>query len=182
MPIERRRGVPGGFLLLLLGLWAGLVPFIGPYFDFSFGSDQTWQWTADRFWLNVLPGAVIALGGLELIRSRTRAGGSFGAWLALLGGLWLLVGPSVSVLWNDGAFATGTPLGGDVRRALEWIGFYYGAGGLATLLAAYEMGFLAALPLVPETAREVSSARAPRTARQPWLGRFRRRPPAQPTA
>src|SRR3989442_481018 len=64
MPIPRRRGVLGGLLLVLLGLWAALIPFVGPYFNFEFVSDKAWDWTSDRFWLSVLPGAVIALGGL----------------------------------------------------------------------------------------------------------------------
>jgi hypothetical protein len=184
MPISRRRGVPGGLLIALLGLWAALIPFVGPYFDFEFGSDETWKWTTDRLWLDVLPGAVALLGGLILIRATTRAGGSAGAWLALLAGLWLIVGPTVSTLWNDGVAATGPAIGSDFRAALEWIGFFYGAGGLITLFSAYEMGFLAALPVV-DRATAVSSPPEPpsQAPRRRWLGRWgSRRSPAQPTA
>ena len=30
--MRRSRGVVSGFVLMLLGLWGGLIPFIGPYF------------------------------------------------------------------------------------------------------------------------------------------------------
>jgi hypothetical protein len=185
MPIQRRRGVPGGLILFLLGRWAALIPFVGPYFDYGFLPDETWHWTTDRLWLDVLPGAAAAIGGLVLIRGTTRMGASLGAGLALLGGLWLVAGPVTSLLWNEAGFATGPPMGGNTRRTLEWLGFYFGVGGLITTFAAYEMGFLAALPLGPATdaARTVSSRPGPpeRARRPRWLGRWWGRPPARPT-
>ena len=56
----------------------------------------------------MLPGAVAVLGGLMMIlgsdpRGRVSAGGL----LALLAGLWFIAGPSVSMLWENGAIGTG---------------------------------------------------------------------------
>ena len=56
--IPRSRGAASGLLVIVLGLWGALVPFIGPYFNFAFSPDQAWTWTAGRGWLEVLPGAV----------------------------------------------------------------------------------------------------------------------------
>jgi hypothetical protein len=188
MPIQRRRGVPGGLILFVLGTWAALIPFVGPYFGYGFTPDDTWHWTTDRLWLDVLPGAAAALGGLILVRGTTRMGASLGAGLALLGGLWLVAGVVTSDLWtNAETSAVGFPLGdGDLRHTLEWLGVYFGVGGLITTFAAYEMGFLAALPLgtapaAPATA--VSSPPVPpeQVPRRRWLGRWRRSP-ARPTA
>jgi hypothetical protein len=148
--IPRRRGATGGFLLVVLGAWGALIPFVGPYFDYQIGTTQTWDWTMDRFWLSVLPGAVVVLGGLLLIAATTRRSASFGSLLALAGGLWFVAGPTVSMLWNDGDLATGAALGDTGTRVLEWIGFFYGTGALITLLASYELGFLAALPVTGE--------------------------------
>ena len=44
-----------GMLILILGLWGGLVPFVGPYFHFALGPNHSWTWTTGRFWLSVLP-------------------------------------------------------------------------------------------------------------------------------
>src|SRR5262245_34083851 len=73
LQMPRSRGAASGFLLILLGLWGALAPFVGPYFDFAFTPDQEWAWTTARGWLEVLPGAATVLGGLLLFVSRNRA-------------------------------------------------------------------------------------------------------------
>src|ERR1700712_140264 len=88
MRLPRSRGAFSGLLLIVLGAWGALVPFIGPYFNFAYRSDDTWVWTSARFWLEVLPGGVVALGGLLLLTSVNRFSGSIGGWLAAAGGVW----------------------------------------------------------------------------------------------
>jgi hypothetical protein len=146
--MRARRGAFTGFLILILGVWVGLIPFVGPAFNYSLGSDSTWDWFTNRLWLEVLPAAAAVVGGLLLISSRTRATASLGGLVALAGGLWLVVGPTVSMLWEHGNLGTGRAFGSTGTRFLEWIGYYYGAGALITLFAAYFLGFLAALPRV----------------------------------
>jgi MFS family permease len=163
--IPRRRGAVTGLLVILLGVWGGLIPFVGPYFNYQIGTTSTWDWSIDRFWLSVLPGAVAVLGGLIMLYSTRRSTASFGGLLALAAGLWFIVGPSVSMLWNGGTQATGPAFGDTGTRVLEWIGFFYGTGGLITLFSAYGLGFLAALPVIDEA---VPTAAA--------------RPPAEPAA
>jgi hypothetical protein len=98
------------------------------------------------------------IGGLIMLYSTRRATASFGGLLALAGGLWFIAGPSVSMLWNDGAPATGAAIGDTGTRTLEWLGFYYAVGGLITLFAAYGLGFLAALPIEGEAVRDIAPA------------------------
>src|SRR5215218_2473807 len=101
MRVPRSRGAVTGFLLVLLGIWGGLIPFVGPYFGYEFGSDETWLVTWDRAWLDIAPGAALVLGGLILLVSANRLTGGFGAWLALAGGIWFVGGPTVSMLWDS---------------------------------------------------------------------------------
>ena len=54
LQMPRSRGAASGFLLILLGAWGALIPFIGPYFDFAFTPDTEWTWTMARGWLEVL--------------------------------------------------------------------------------------------------------------------------------
>jgi uncharacterized membrane protein len=165
--IPRTKGAITGFLIVLLGLWGALIPFVGPYFNYAMHSDQTWQWFSDRFWLEVLPGIVAVLGGLILMRGATRASTSFGAMMALAAGLWYIVGPNVSMLWNHGAITIGPPIGQhNITRTLEWLGFFYGLGGLITLFSSYALGFMAALPIVDErvVGRTVATGTAGATA------------------
>ena len=73
LQMPRSRGAASGFLLILLGAWGALIPFVGPNFDFAFTPDQEWFWTTARGWLEVLPGAATVVGGLLLLSSRNRA-------------------------------------------------------------------------------------------------------------
>ena len=84
--------------MIVLGVWGGLIPFIGPYFHYSFGGDQTWHFTMQRLWLDILPGAVAVLGGFMLLTASTRVGGLIAGWIALLAGIWFAIGLAVSLL------------------------------------------------------------------------------------
>jgi hypothetical protein len=127
-------------MLVVLGLWGGLVPLIGPYFGYAFGSHATWDLTMNRFWLDVLPGAAVLLGGLMLMWSGHRMSGTAAAWLAMAGGAWFAVGPPVSRLWEHGAGPIGAPLFGHTRQTFELIGYFYGLGIVVVGLAAFALG------------------------------------------
>jgi hypothetical protein len=141
MHVRRSKGVLSGILLVLLGLWGGLIPFIGPGFDYAYTPDLSWHFTWGRFWLEVLPGVATILGGLMLIGSANRAVTVFGGWLAALAGAWFVVGPILSGLWNSGASIAGVPASpGVVRSAMEQIGFFFGLGVAIVFLAALALG------------------------------------------
>lgn len=148
MRIPRTRGGLTGLALMILGAWAALIPFVGPYFNYQMHNDQTWFWFADRLWLEILPGVAIFIGGMVLTVSAFRASARSGALLAALGGIWLVIGPSMSMLWNSGRIEVGPALGANGTRTLEWIGFFYGAGALAIALGSYAYGMLTTRPVV----------------------------------
>jgi hypothetical protein len=168
MRLPRTRGAVSGLVLLVAGLWAALVPFFGPYLNLSIGTDQTWHWTTDRLWLDVLPGAVAALGGLMLIRAVTRGGAAFASWLGVCAGAWLIVGQTVSLIWNHGTSAAGQPLFGNVHKAVEEGVYFYGVGVLILFFSAFALGRLA----LPATAVPVEETVAAAPGRRRW---FRRR-------
>jgi hypothetical protein len=143
--IPRSRGAVSGLLLVVLGAWGALVPFIGPAIGLTIGPDTTFEMTAGRFWLSLLPGVVVALGGLMTLTSANRASAVLGAQLALAGGLWFLVGPTLSHAWSDmpGALGqAGFAKGGEARRSLEVLLYFYGIGAAITTLAALALGRL----------------------------------------
>jgi hypothetical protein len=140
--VARSRGVLSGLLLVLLGLWAALVPFVGPYVDYAYTPDSTWTWTAGRFWLEVLPGDVAGLGGLRLLAPAKRVLALFGAYLAAGAGAWLVVGPVLGQLWGGPEGSAGTPVGGTTARVVEQIGFLSGVGAVILFVGAHAAGRL----------------------------------------
>src|SRR5277367_6779834 len=100
--IPRTRGAVCGVLLILLGLWGGLAPFVGPYLHFGFTPDKAWAYTTGRLYLSAVPGAAALLGGLLVLGTRNRAVGIVGGLLGALGGAWFIVGGGfvVSILKN----------------------------------------------------------------------------------
>lgn len=129
-----------GLIIVIAGIWGGLIPFLGPTFHFTLGPDQTWHWTAARLWLSVLPALAAVLGGLILMGRGPRLSGRFGALLALAGGVWFAIGPDVSMLWNHGVSQQGVAHGQHaITRMLEYLTLHSGIGVLITALAAYSL-------------------------------------------
>lgn len=150
--VPRTTGALSGLLVILLGIWGALIPFVGPYFHYAFGSFQTWHYTSERLWLCIIPGAVAVIGGLMLLRSSHRSSGLLGGWLALAAGAWFAIGPTISLLWHDAGNPIGAPMGGHTRQALEWLGYFTGLGVLIATLAAFAMGRYFSRPRVVEEA------------------------------
>jgi len=138
--VRRSRGVLSGLLLVLLGIWGALIPFIGPYFHYAYTPDKAWTYTTGRLWLDILPGAAAFLGGLIVLTSSYRPTAHFGAWLAALSGAWFALGSLIGPTWIKMQMVPGTPVGDAAHRTLEQIGFYTGLGVVIVLLAAMALG------------------------------------------
>jgi hypothetical protein len=141
--VPRSRGALSGALLVLLGLWGGLIAFVGPYFHFAYTPGTAWTYTSGRLWLEILPGAATVLGGLILLVSRVRPVAMFGAWLAAVAGAWLAVGRVLGPVWNaHDTVALGTPIGSTLTRALVELSYFTGLGVIIVFLAALSIGRL----------------------------------------
>src|SRR5690242_19130911 len=140
MRVVRSRGALSGFLVLLLGIWGALIPFVGPYFDYAYSPAAAWTWTSGRFWLEVLPGIAAVVAGFLLMTTANRSVGVFAGWLASLAGAWFVVGPVLGRLWDGAEGAAGTPVGGTARQVWEQIGFFSGLGAVILFLGAVALG------------------------------------------
>ncbi|MGB3482028.1 MAG: hypothetical protein WBB07_07390 [Mycobacterium sp.] len=141
MQIPRSRGAASGFLLIVLGLWGALIPFVGPYFDFAYTPAQPWVWTQARGWLEVLPGAVVVVGGLLLLTSRNRASATLGAWLAVVAGAWFVIGRAFATVLSMGQIGAPAATTAAMAVAIE-LAFFSGLGSLIVFLAAAALGRL----------------------------------------
>jgi hypothetical protein len=131
--MPRTRGALSGLLLILLGAWGALVPFVGPNINWAYMADPAWTWTTAKGWLEVLPGAVTAVGGLLLLVSGNRASAVFGGWLAAVGGAWFVVGRAFASTLGIGD--VGQPVAAtDLKRALLEVTYFTGLGALIVFL------------------------------------------------
>ena len=131
--MPRSRGTVSGLLLVILGAWGALVPFVGPHFNFAYTPDRDWAWTTARGWLEVLPGAATVLGGLLLILAGNRLSAMLGGWLAVLAGAWFVVGGQIAPLLGIGS--AGDPVAATERkRAVLEVAYFSGLGALIIFL------------------------------------------------
>lgn len=132
--VPRSHGVVVGGLLLLLGLWGGLAPFIGPYAEYGFTPNSPWAFTWGRLWLEIVPAVVTVLAALALLFSGNRVTGVWVSWLAVLAGAWFVVGGPLSRLWHGGTNQAGVPTGGALMQVVQQIGLFLGLGAVIVFL------------------------------------------------
>ncbi len=146
LQMRRSRGAFSGFLLILLGLWGALIPFVGPYFHFAYTPDTAWTYNTARLWLEVLPGAAVFLGGFLLMIATGRHVALFGALLAAAAGAWFTLGPVLSPLWNNHVPMGGSPASATVyMRTMEQLGFFTALGVVIVFIAAAALGRVASV-------------------------------------
>jgi len=160
LQMPRSRGAASGFLLILFGVWGALIPFVGPYFSFAFTPNREWIWTDARGWLEVLPGAATAVGGLLLAGSGNRATAMLGGWLTVLAGAWFVVGRALASPLRIAD--VGAPVAATETKGV-WLELTYfsGLGAVIVFLGAVALGRLSV-----RTARDIAFAQRP-VAAQP---------------
>jgi hypothetical protein len=154
--IPRSRGAICGVLLILLGLWGGLAPFVGPYFHFGVMPDKAWAYNSGRLYYSIVPGGAVLLGGILVVVTRNRAIGVAGGLLAALGGIWFGLGEGIVLdVLKKTSIVIGAPIGAGstagggfapavspvpIRVYLEQITLFGGLGLLIVLVGALAVG------------------------------------------
>jgi hypothetical protein len=117
-----------GFLLIILGVLAGIMPFLGQMV--GLGPEAQVFATEDQLLRHAAPAAAIDVGGI-LVLPALRPLRILGGLFAMAGAGWLIVAPTVL------AWATG-----DLRLAeMYWaLGAYYATGFVVAFLAGLAFG------------------------------------------
>lgn len=144
--IPLRRGSVCGLLLILLGLWGGLAPFVGPYLHFGYTPDKVWHYSSGRLYYSIIPAGAVLLGGLIAVFSRNRGVGVFAGLLATLGGIWFSLGQTFMTVVLKKHFDIGSPIlhagatPTGIRAYVETVTLFGGLGVLVVLVGAVAMG------------------------------------------
>ena len=154
MRVPRTRGAGSGLLLILLGAWGALIPFVGPYFHFAYTPDTAWAWTWGRFFLEIVPGVAcrprrddpddqrvpagrdVRRGTGRRCRRLVRRGHPARAGVDQLSTLGVPGGVPA-------ALDPGQPTGGPLHMVAEHLSFFTALGVVIVFLAAVAFGRLA---------------------------------------
>lgn len=158
--IPLRRGSVCGLLLILLGLWGGLAPFIGPYLHFGYTPDKTWYYSSGRLYYSIIPGVAVVIGGLLAIVTRNRGLGVCAGVLAVLGGAWFGIGQTFMTVVLKKSIHAGSPILSagatpeSLRAFAETLSLFSGLALVVVFLGALAIGrfsLLAATDLDTDT-------------------------------
>lgn len=143
--IPRSRGGICGVLMILLGLWGGLGPFVGPYFHFGYGRDKPWTYDSGHLYYSIIPGAAVLLGGLLVLATRNRGAGIAGGLLAALGGAWFVTGSGFLTYVVRRPIIAGGPIAGTsgtsaLRLYLETTALFSWLGIVILVVAGLAVG------------------------------------------
>jgi hypothetical protein len=137
--IRLRRGLVTGLVLVVLGVWGAVAPFVVPALDIADGPAHEWTLTAGRGWLEVLPGIATVVGGLMLMTWRKRETATLGGWLAVIAGAWFVIGrtfASVLTMGSAGSAMTDT----STSTAVLQLGYFAAFGALIVLFGSVGVG------------------------------------------
>lgn len=135
-----------GVVAIVVSAWGGIVPYIGPLFDYSGDGSGSWEWNMAHSLLALVPGvAGVLLGSLVLAEARGVRVGRGRLSLAAAGvllmvcGAWFAIGPLAWPVVSDGDayFVAGTHL-----RILAYeVGYSIGTGLLLAMCGAFVEGW-----------------------------------------
>ncbi len=144
LPNYSRKVRTGAVIVGILGIWGALIPFVGPSFGYGMGTTQSWQWSESHLTLHLAPGLVAVLGAALMLQGQ-RARQFSGATLAVLGGAWFVLAPTLHPLWATPSMDGMGGMGGSaLSSALSGLGYHYGTGAVIAIAAAYALGALSA--------------------------------------
>lgn len=150
-----------GLLVILLGAWGGIVPFVGPIFGYRSTHSGSFAWTAPHVLLYLIPGAVAMFFGLVLLgaamerRARFSVSKELAALVIMACGSWFVLGPAVWPIFSSSAVFGSTT--GALARFVNFLGYNLGPGlllaafGAMALVRPVPRGYLISPGAVPST-------------------------------
>jgi hypothetical protein len=135
-----------GVVAVLVSAWGGIVPYIGPLFNYSGDGSGSWHWNLAHAVLALAPGIMGVLVGLFVIAEsrgivvgRGRLSLATAGTLLMICGAWFAVGPLAWPVLSNGSgyFVASTHL-----RVLAYeVGYSIGTGLILVICGAFVDGW-----------------------------------------
>ena len=133
-----------GLLTLLVGAWAGIVPFVGPLFGYNATGTPAWTWNLEHALVWLVPGAVAVVFGMTMLAlapmARTgmsRLGPTWEGFIVACCGSWLVISP---LAWRVLEGVPSIRPAGTTTELVYWIGYDLGPGVVLAVLGGMAMG------------------------------------------
>jgi len=170
-----------GLVGVLISVWGGIIPFLGPTFGYRADGSGSWHWNLAHTVLAFSPAIVGVFAGILIlarapgtVQRSSRFGLGFAGLLALAAGGWFVVGPWAwqLTLGSSPYLVQATPL----RTLANLLGYSFGPGLILVACGAFALGWAvrhqrppAAVPAVadPVVTEQVASPGARETGVAP---------------
>jgi hypothetical protein len=135
-----------GVVAVLVSAWGGIVPYIGPLFNYSGDGSGSWHWNLAHAVLALVPGAAGVLLGLFVIAEsrgvtvgKGRLSLATAGTLLMICGAWFAIGTLAwPVLSNSGAYFVASS---HLRLLAYEVGYSIGVGLLLVVCGAFVDGW-----------------------------------------
>jgi hypothetical protein len=168
VPVSRFGIGTAGVVAVLVSAWGGVVPYVGPVFNYSGDGAGSWHWNMAHSVLSLVPGVAGVLLGLfvlaesrGIVVGRGRLSLATAGTLLMVCGAWFAVGPLAWPVLSNGSnyFVASTHL-----RVLTYeVGYSIGVGLILVVCGAFVDGWASrhqprasAMTEVPASADPVS--------------------------
>jgi hypothetical protein len=135
-----------GLVAVLVSAWGGIVPYVGPAFNYIGDGSGSWHWNLAHAVLALLPGTLGVLLGLFVIaesRDITVDGGRLSLAMAgtmlMICGAWFAIGPLAwPVIADSGPYFVAAP---HLRLLADEVGYSIGVGLVLVACGAFVDGW-----------------------------------------
>ncbi len=135
-----------GVVAVLVSAWGGIVPYIGPLFNYSGDGSASWHWSLAHAVLALVPGAAGVLLGLFVIAEsrgvtvgKGRLSLATAGTLLMICGAWFAIGPLAwPVISNTGAYFVASS---HLRLLAYEVGYGIGVGLVLVVCGAFVDGW-----------------------------------------
>jgi len=135
-----------GLAAVLISVWGGIIPFVGPTFGYSADGSGSWHWNLAHTVLAFSPAIVGIFAGILIlarapgtVQRSSRFGLGFAGLSALAAGGWFVVGPWAwqLTLGSSSYLVPATPL----RTLANLLGYSFGPGLILVAYGAFGLGW-----------------------------------------
>jgi hypothetical protein len=135
-----------GVIALLVSAWGGIIPYVGPVFNYSADGSASWHWNLAHTVLALVPGALGVLLGLFVIAEsrgitvgRGRMSLAMAGTLLMICGAWFAIGfLAWPVISDAGPYFVATT---HLRVLADQVGYGIGVGLILVFCGAYVVGW-----------------------------------------